>query len=203
MRFQHLIRQPLLTYKFNQLIEGSIPNSSLQVDDRLNIDREFWSQVIYKAYTCERRLAQKVPQNPGYNSFFLHVDLLFSHVQGVHLANTLQVLRKDVVSIYTSLASCEHYDWSVLVANFQILFVRNSMICSYKSVYDISQTTISFFCQKAHHGSEWIQKHIIVVHSNIVLRKPIPISNNNKYKSQINKCNIRNYVVCISFIVYW
>ena len=59
MRFQNLIHQPLLEYKFNQLIEGSIPNSSLQVDDRLNIDREFWSQVIYKAYTFERRLPCK------------------------------------------------------------------------------------------------------------------------------------------------
>ena len=78
MRFQNLIHQPLLKYKFNQLIEGSIPNSSLQVDDRLNIDREFWSQVIYKAYTCERRLAQEVPQNPGYNSFFACWSFIFS-----------------------------------------------------------------------------------------------------------------------------
>ena len=78
MRFQNLIHQPLLKYKFKQLIDiisplaqlveglphnlkvqGSNPYSSLQIDDRLNIDREFWSQVIYKAYTCERRLSPK------------------------------------------------------------------------------------------------------------------------------------------------
>ena len=43
---------------------------------------------------------------------FFHVDLFLSHVQGVHPANILQASRKDVASIHTSLASCEHYDWS-------------------------------------------------------------------------------------------
>ena len=33
-------------------------------------------------------------------------------MQGVHPANILQASRKDVASIHTSLASCEHYDWS-------------------------------------------------------------------------------------------
>ena len=49
--------------------------------------------------------------------FFFHVDLLLSHVQGVHPANILQASRKDVASIHTSLASCEHYDWSVLAVS--------------------------------------------------------------------------------------
>ena len=48
---------------------------------------------------------------------FFHVDLLLSHVQGVHPANILQASRKDVASIHTSLASCKYYDWSVLAAS--------------------------------------------------------------------------------------
>ena len=131
MRFQNLIHQPLLKYKFKQLIDiisplaqlveglphnlkvqGLNPYSSLQIDDRLNIDREFWSQVIYKAYTCERRLSPKSSTKHRLQFLFFHVDLFLSHVQGVHPANILQASRKDVASIHTSLASCEHYDWS-------------------------------------------------------------------------------------------
>ena len=39
------------------------------------------------------------------------------------------------------------------------------MICFYKKLNSISRKTISFFCQKAHHGYQWIGKHIIVVYS--------------------------------------
>ena len=39
------------------------------------------------------------------------------------------------------------------------------MICFYENVNSISRKTISFFCQKAHHGCQWIGKHIIVVNS--------------------------------------
>ena len=39
------------------------------------------------------------------------------------------------------------------------------MICFYELVNSISQKTISFFCQKAHHGCQWKGKHIIVVSS--------------------------------------
>ena len=39
------------------------------------------------------------------------------------------------------------------------------MICFYEKVNSISWKIISFFCQKAHHGYQWIGKHIIVVYS--------------------------------------
>ena len=109
MRFQNLIHQPLLKYKFEQhfniisplaqleeglphnlKVQGSNPYSSLQADDRLNIDREFWSQVIYKAYTCERRLSPKSSTKILVTIPFFHVDLLLSHVQCVHPASITQ-----------------------------------------------------------------------------------------------------------------
>ena len=132
MRFQNLIHQPLLKYKFEQhfniisplaqleeglphnlKVQGSNPYSSLQADDRLNIDREFWSQVIYKAYTCERRLSPKSSTKSWLQ--FLFFMLIFYYL----MCNVciLQASRKDVASIHTSLASCEYYDWYVLAAS--------------------------------------------------------------------------------------
>ena len=58
-----------------------------------------------------------------------------------------------------------HLKDTALLWDFKIFFVRNPMICFYEWVYSISRKTISFFCQKAHHGYRWIGKHIIVVYS--------------------------------------
>ena len=41
------------------------------------------------------------------------------------------------------------------------------MICFYEKVVSISWKIISFFCQKAHRGCQWIGKHIIVVYSDL------------------------------------
>ena len=55
-----------------------------------------------------------------------------------------------------------HLKDTSLLCDFKILFVRNLLICFYEKVNSISWKTI-FFCQKAHHGCQWIGKHIIVV----------------------------------------
>ena len=47
-----------------------------------------------------------------------------------------------------------HCGLTVLLWDFKILFVRYPMICFYEWVYSISRKTISFFCQKAHHGCQ-------------------------------------------------
>ena len=133
MRFQNLIHQPLLKYKFKQLIDiisplaqlveglphnlkvqGSNPYSSLQVDDRLNIDREFWSQVICKAYTCGEEIKLKKFHKTQVTIPFFFMLIFYYLMCKVCI---LQTSRKDVASIHTSLASCEHYDWSVLAAS--------------------------------------------------------------------------------------
>ena len=105
-----MIHQPLLKYKFKQhcniisplaqlveglphnlKVQGSNPYSSLQAEDRLNIDREFWSQVIYKAYTCERRLSPKSSTKSRLQ--FLFFMLIFYYLMCnlcVHLASITQ-----------------------------------------------------------------------------------------------------------------
>ena len=142
MRFQNLIHQPLLKYKFKQhfniispvaqlveglphnlKVQGSNPYSSLQADDRLNIDREFWSQVIYKAYTCESRLSPKSSTKSRLQ--FLFFMLIFYYL----MCNVciLQTSRKDVASIHTSLASCEYYDKASELVPCSLLPHCNSM----------------------------------------------------------------------------
>ena len=69
--------------------------------------------MIYKAYTCERRLSPKSSTKSRLQ--FLFFMLIFYYL----MCNVciLQASRKDVARIHTSLASCEYYDWSVLAAS--------------------------------------------------------------------------------------
>ena len=69
-----------------------------------------------------------------------------------------------------------HLKDTALVWDFLILLVRDPMIYFNEWVYSISRKTISYFCQKAHHGCQWIGKHIIVVYSACLVLKILPVN---------------------------